>query len=102
MTTPPPPPQPRFEIRGDPDLENGAYANFLAVWHTAHDFTLDFCIAGQPVQGADGVTVAARLTARVKMPPTLVFEVMKALNENLAGYEQQYGPIKRPGEDDTR
>jgi hypothetical protein len=27
----------------------GAYANFLTVWHSPHDFTLDFAVT-QPVQ----------------------------------------------------
>ena len=31
-----------MEIDVPPELEAGAYANFLWTWHTAHEFTLDF------------------------------------------------------------
>jgi hypothetical protein len=35
--------QPRFEVQAPPELEGGSYANFLSVWQTPFDFTLDFC-----------------------------------------------------------
>lgn len=31
-----------FETHADPDLQAGSYANALAIWHTAHEFTFDF------------------------------------------------------------
>lgn len=103
----PQPEQPvaHIQIKMPDDLEAGAYANALAVWHTPHEFTLDFA-AIQPTQEmrqADGtvvLTVPARVTARVKVPPTLLFEIIKAINENMTQYEQRFGSIRTPGPDE--
>jgi hypothetical protein len=86
-------------------LEAGAYANVLAVWHTSHEFTLDFAAIQptQQVQQDDGtvvLTVPARVTARVKVPPTLLFAIIKAINENMTQYEQSFGSIQTPGADE--
>ncbi len=42
-------PTPEFHFYAPPDAETGVYANMLAVWHTAYEFTLDFA-ATQPPQ----------------------------------------------------
>ena len=92
-----------FQIHVPPELEAGMYANFLGVWHTAHEFTLDFAQI-QPAQLGDpgdptaAVTLPARVVARVKIPPTVAFDVIRALNENLGRFEQSFGEIRRPGE----
>lgn len=85
-----------FRIDLPPDLEPGEYANFLGVWHTAHEFTLDFA-STQPAQASeDGpVLVPCRVVARVKIPVTVVFDVIRALNDNMTRYESTYGEIKR-------
>jgi Protein of unknown function (DUF3467) len=94
-----------FEIQLPPELESGVYANFLGVWHTAHEFTLDFAQV-QPAQmddpedPASTVTLPARVVARVKIPVTVVFDVIRALNENMTRYEQAFGEIRRPGSED--
>jgi hypothetical protein len=41
-----------FRVDVPEEERGGEYANFLAVWHTAHEFTLDFA-ATQPPQRAD-------------------------------------------------
>ena len=66
------------------------------MWHTAYEFTLDFAVTepAQPVEG--GVKVPCRVVARVKVPVTLIFEVLKALNANMTQYEATYGDIKAP------
>lgn len=90
-----------FEMRVPPEMEGGVYANFLGVWHTAHEFTLDFSatLPAEPApEGSSGkVRVPCRVTARVKVPPTLVFDIIRALNDNLSGYEDKFGAIQRPG-----
>jgi Protein of unknown function (DUF3467) len=92
-----------FQVQVPPELEGGVYANFLSVWHTGHEFTLDFS-ATQPPQAADPddptspVTVPCRVVARVKIPPTLVFDVIRAMNENMTRYESVFGEIRRPDE----
>jgi hypothetical protein len=92
-----------FQLAVTPELEGGVYSNFLGVWHTAYEFTLDFC-STQPAQPVDPedpnspAIVPCRVVARVKIPPTLVFNVLQALNENMTNYEATYGTIKRPEE----
>jgi hypothetical protein len=91
-----------FQLQLPPELEAGVYANFLGVWHTAHEFTLDFAQLqpaqlGDPADPTAPVTLPARVVARVKIPVTVAFDVIRALNENLGRYEQSFGEIKRPG-----
>jgi hypothetical protein len=100
-----PPGQPRieFEPHADPALEAGSYANGLAIWHTLHEFTFDFFVSSQPpseARTADGEMVIRaphRLVARVRIPPTAVFDIIRTISQNLALYEQKFGPIRTPG-----
>jgi hypothetical protein len=91
-----------FQVQIPPELESGVYANFLSVWHTAYEFTLDFA-ATQPPQVDDAndpgspARVPCRVVARVKIPVTVLFDVLRALNENMTRYEGVFGEIKRPG-----
>jgi hypothetical protein len=41
-------PQPNLELQVPEDLEGGTYSNFLAVWHTPYEFTLDFAVLQPP------------------------------------------------------
>lgn len=95
--------QPReaqFQIVVTPELEGGVYSNFLAVWHTPFEFTLDFA-STQPPQLADPedpespVTVPCRVVSRVKIPTAVLFDVLRALNENMTRYEATFGEIQR-------
>ena len=105
MSEPPPGPRIEFEPHADPSLEAGAYANGLAVWHTLHEFTFDFFVSSQPpseARTADGEVVIRaphRLVARVRVPPTSVFEIIRTISQNLSMYEQKFGPIRTPGSD---
>ena len=101
-----PPANPRIEIEShsDPAQEAGSYANGLAIWHTPHEFTFDFLVSSQPpqqVQTTEGETVIRaphRLVARIRIPPTAVFDIIRTINENLTMYEQKFGQIRQPGE----
>ena len=87
-----------------PDKEAGSYANFLGVWHSAYEFTLDFCVMQRLEPSADdpGRSVMPCLvTSRVKIPVTLIFDVVRALNENMTRYEETFGEIKRPSAGDA-
>jgi hypothetical protein len=87
----------QFAVQVPADLEAGAYANTLAVWHTAYEFTLDFAAMQPPVQDEAGVTtVPCLVTARVKIPVTVMFDVLRALNQNMTQYEGVFGEIQRP------
>jgi hypothetical protein len=100
-----PAPQPRvaFELHADPSLEGGAYANGLFVWATPHEFTLDFVVnsappePGETPEGETVIRAPHRLVARVRIPPTALFDIIRAMNENMGRYEQSFGPIRRPG-----
>ena len=97
-------PQPaRFEIQVPEELREGVYANFLSVWHTQHDFTLDFAVTDQPnaIDPLDGggVHVPCRVVARVRIPATVADDVLRALAQNVTDFENVVGRIRKPGED---
>lgn len=87
-----------FRIEVPDEIQGGVYANMLSVWHTPHEFTLDFSATLPTENTEDGVVVPCRVTSRVKVPPTLLFDLLSALNENMTLYEEAFGEIKRPGE----
>ena len=105
MSEPPANPRIEFESHSDPALEAGAYANGLAIWHTPHEITFDFLVSSQPPQQVvtqEGETVIRaphRLVARLRIPPTSVFDIIRTINENLTMYEQKFGQIRQPGTD---
>ena len=87
-----------FAFTVPPELAAGRYANLLAIWHTAHEFTLDFSVT-MPVEGTgteSASVVPCEVVARVKISPSVVFDVLRALNENMTKYESTYGEIQRP------
>jgi Protein of unknown function (DUF3467) len=103
MTDPPTSPRMSFETHADPDLQAGSYANALAIWHTAHEFTFDFLVSSEPPQparteaGEDVIRAPHRLVARIRIPPTAVFDIIRTVNQNLTLYEQRFGQIRPPG-----
>jgi hypothetical protein len=88
-----------LKIDVPPKLEGGTYANVLNVWHTAYEFTLDFGVmqqVGEPEDADAALQVPVRVVSRVRIPVTLLFQVLKALNTNMTGYESTFGPIREP------
>ena len=88
-----------LKIDVPPELEGGTYANVLNVWHTAYEFTLDFGVmqqVGEPEDADAALQVPVRVVSRVRIPVTLLFQVLKALNTNMTGYESTFGPIREP------
>lgn len=104
MTTPMPsqrPPDRRIAIDTPADMETGVYANFVAIWHDAETFTLDFATITRPPKPAEDAETGeaylhtpARVVARVKIPPSQVFEIMKALEQQLSSWERETGRRK--------
>jgi Protein of unknown function (DUF3467) len=94
-----------LEVQADPAITGGVYANRLAIWHTAYEFTLDFMVPSEPAQpvvtneGRQVVRTPHRLVTRVRVPPSTVFEILRALNENMTHYEGRFGAIKTPGQE---
>jgi hypothetical protein len=103
VSEPPAKPRMTFETHADPALEAGTYANALAIWHTGHEFTFDFLVNSEPPRqartedGEDVIEAPHRLVARVRVPPTAVFDIIRTINQNLTLYEQRFGQIRPPG-----
>jgi hypothetical protein len=76
------------------EVKHGEYANFLVVTHGPHDFTLDFC---QLLPSGEQGVVNAEVTSRVRIAPTMVGQVLRALNTNLSNYEEKFGSVKAIG-----
>ena len=90
--------QTEFEIQVPPEEEAGGYSNFLMIWHTPHEFTLDFAVM-QPSQPAEnGVKVPCRVVSRIRISPTVMLDILQAMTENVARYQQTFGEIQRPGQ----
>jgi len=72
------------------------YANGIGVWATQTEFTLDFLVnlpPSQPDPGAPSAGAVMELVARLKLPPPLVFQVLRNLSDALSRYEAQWGKI---------
>ena len=86
--------QQQIQISIADGLKHGTYANFLVVSHSAHEFTLDFC---QVLPGGDGTHVQADVVTRVKVAPTMVGKIIRALNTNMTAYEDKFGMVPEVG-----
>jgi hypothetical protein len=64
----------------------GTYANFASIVHNFAEFIIDF---GRMVPGREDVQVVAR----VVMTPVHVKQLLRALTENVAIYERNFGEI---------
>ncbi|MGH3665052.1 MAG: DUF3467 domain-containing protein [Egibacteraceae bacterium] len=84
----------QIQISIEDERKHGTYANFLVVSHSAHEFTLDFC---QVLPGGDDGRVQADVVSRVKVAPTMVGKVIRALNTNMTAYEDKFGMVKEIG-----
>ncbi|MCK4474091.1 DUF3467 domain-containing protein [Candidatus Parcubacteria bacterium] len=77
--------QKQLQIKAkDSDLK-GVYSNLMQIVHTKEEFILDFFLVSPP-QGF--------LSSRVIMSPGHTKRMVKALQENLARYEEKFGKIE--------
>jgi hypothetical protein len=88
MALPPQKPAANFPIEVPPDL-HPAYANLARIAHAPAEFVLDFA---RLLPGDSKAVVAAR----VIMSPIALKLFTQAVNENLARYEANFGPINVP------
>lgn len=84
----------QINVKVTDELKHGIYANFLVVSHSPHEFTLDFC---QIMPGGDPSSVQAEVVTRVKVAPTMVGKIIRALNTNMTNYEDKFGLVKDIG-----
>jgi len=77
-------PNQQINIKAIDEILAGKYTNMMQVAHTKEEFVLDFMNI-LPPQGI--------LNARVITSPGHMKRIVKALQDNLARYEQSYGAI---------
>lgn len=85
----------RFEIMTPDEQVAGVHADLVGVWHTQDSFVLDFSVVSAPpnvrVEGGRRiVTQPAQVVSRVRLPPGQIFEVMRALEQQLSGWEREH------------
>lgn len=82
----PHPKRPQIQIPADLDP---AYANLVRIAHTPSEFILDFArmLPAEPI---------AKVVSRVLVSPLSAKLLVRALTENLAKYESQFGEIEIP------
>lgn len=78
-----------INIKAQDQILRGQYANMMQVTHEKEEFVLDFMLAFPP-QG--------ELVSRLIVSPAHMKRIVKALQENVGRYEQQFGPIEEAGE----
>ena len=82
--------QQQIQIELPPDVSTGTFSNLAIVAHSPSDFVIDFAalMPGMP---------KAVVRSRIIMTPDKAKQLLKALQDNIAKYEQQYGEIRQPG-----
>lgn len=87
----------QFEIDMPPKAVAGSYADFANVWHTTDVFVMDFVsLVRPPHEGVDAegnriTVVPGQVVQRVRIPPEQVFELAKALTQQLEFWERETG-----------
>jgi len=91
MSEPPKPQQQQIQIKADEKELLGQYANLVVVHHNTDEFKLNLVYLFTTVpQG--------KQEASLIVSPAHAKRLMRALQENVARYEAQFGPIKEgPG-----
>jgi Protein of unknown function (DUF3467) len=86
MSEPPKPQQQQVQIKADEKELLGQYANLAVVHHNAEEFTLNFVYLFPTVpQG--------KLVASLILNPRHAKRLLRALQENIARYEAQFGAL---------
>jgi hypothetical protein len=82
-----------IQVQIDDETAQGQYSNLVMINHTETEFVFDF-IYVQPQQPK------AKVRSRLICSPRHAKQLLRALGENVAVYEQKFGPIpatKSPG-----
>jgi hypothetical protein len=87
-----------FKIDLPPTAVAGLFADFASVWHTPNVFVMDFVALTQPPQpttdpetGAESILIPGQVVSRIRIPPEQVFELAKALAQQLEAWEHETG-----------
>ena len=84
----PAPPQQQLTLELPADLDP-TYANFAIITHSASELIIDYARVMPN-------TPKSKVVARIILTPLNAKLLLKALTDNLAKYESQYGPIIVP------
>lgn len=79
----------QLQLELSQEVAQGQYANFALITHSSSDFVLDFAAV---MPGVPKATVRSR----VIMAPEHAKRLLLALQNNIAGYEREFGPIRLP------
>ncbi len=75
-----------IQIQADDATKEGVYSNLAMIAHSQEEFVLDFIfIVPNPPYG--------KLKSRVVMSPGHAKRFVRAMQDNIVRYEQQFGPI---------
>ena len=83
------------------EVRRGVYANSFNIWFSPYEFAFDWAVADE-VEAEDPDDPASPLrlpvigVARVRLPTSLVFDVLRGLNQAMTRYESIFGDIRRP------
>jgi hypothetical protein len=97
--------EPIREVKVDvdipPEAKRGVYANSFNVWFSPYEFALDWAVADEvkaedPDDPASPLRLPIMGVARVRLPTSLVFDVLRGLNDAMTRYESIFGEIRRP------
>jgi len=75
-----------FKMTIDEPTSAGHYVNFANILHNPTEFVVDF---GRIVPGRPDV----KILSRILTTPVHAKQLLKALTQNIALYEEQFGPI---------
>lgn len=95
------PPPTALNVNLPPEQVEGHFADFASVWHNDETFILDFASMVHPpgpgtdAEGNQAMVVNAVIVARVRVPPSQVWELMKAMQAQLGQWEAQH-PERQP------
>ena len=78
----------QLNIELSEEVAQGIYSNLAIISHSSSEFVLDF------VRLMPG-TPKAKVKSRIILTPEHAKRLMHALQDNIAKYEQQMGPIKQ-------
>ena len=81
----------KLNINLSPEVAEGNYSNLAIVAHSSSEFVVDF-VRMMPGQKS------ANVQSRIIMTPENTKKLLFALQENVAKYERQFGPIRMPEE----
>ncbi len=92
--------EPILNVDVPADRVAGVHADYASVWTTPETCIIDFLAVTEPIRplvGEDGVSrpkVNTTLVSRVRIPPTHVWELMRALEKQLSQWEATHGKPK--------